>query len=276
MPKNIGLYNNNLSVPRKQDVDAVQNELDQLTIDVDTHIGDTNNPHSVTKAQVGLGNVANVLQYSVSNPPPYPVTSVNGNTGAVSLTASSVGAVPTSRTVNGKALSSNITLTANDVGADASGAAAAAQSAAISSANNYTDTQLAAQIPDVSNFVTAQDPTGIVNTVPPTFDGHTTDDFVLKTDVINTLTSSEIQSPLSANQGRILNESILANTSNITNLLTEIDNKVDINGATMMGILVAQSNTNYSVGQVRNFYLSTSEPTANIGNDGDIWIVYEV
>ena len=35
----------------------------------------------------------------------------------ISLTASDVGAVPTSRTVNSKALSSNISLTASDVGA---------------------------------------------------------------------------------------------------------------------------------------------------------------
>lgn len=46
-----------------------------------------------------------------------PVTSVNGKTGAVELGASDVGAVPTTRTVNGKALSSNIALSANDVGA---------------------------------------------------------------------------------------------------------------------------------------------------------------
>ena len=46
-----------------------------------------------------------------------PVQSVNGKTGAVSLIASDVGAVPTSRTVNGKVLSANITLTASDVGA---------------------------------------------------------------------------------------------------------------------------------------------------------------
>lgn len=117
MPKNLGLYNNNLSVPRKQDVDAVQNELEQLTTDVDTHIGDNNNPHQVTKAQVGLGNVVNVLQYSANNPPPYPVTSVNGDTGVVVLGANDVGAVPTSRTVNDKELSNNITLSASDVGA---------------------------------------------------------------------------------------------------------------------------------------------------------------
>lgn len=113
---------------------------------------------SYSKSEVGLGNVDNVKQYSESNPPPYPVTSVNGKTGAVtvdvptvptkvsaftndagyltgytetdptvpswakatskpSYTASEVGAVPTSRTVNGKKLSKNITLNASDVGA---------------------------------------------------------------------------------------------------------------------------------------------------------------
>ncbi len=86
---------------------------------------------SYSKSEVGLGNVDNVKQYSASNPPPYPVTSVNGETGAVTLdasavgarpdtwtpTAANVGAVPTSRTVNGKTLSSNITLAASDVGA---------------------------------------------------------------------------------------------------------------------------------------------------------------
>ena len=78
MPKNLGLYNDDLSTPRKKDVDAC---------------------------------------YGPNNAPPYPVTSVNGQTGDVVLTASEVGAVPTSRTVNGKALSANITLSASDVGA---------------------------------------------------------------------------------------------------------------------------------------------------------------
>lgn len=36
-------------------------------------------------ASVGLGNVDNVKQYSVTNPPPYPVTSVNGHTGAITV-----------------------------------------------------------------------------------------------------------------------------------------------------------------------------------------------
>lgn len=40
----------------------------------------------LSKSDVGLGNVDDIRQYSASNPPPYPVTSVNGETGAVSLT----------------------------------------------------------------------------------------------------------------------------------------------------------------------------------------------
>ena len=37
------------------------------------------------KSDIGLGNVDNVKQYSATNPPPYPVTSVNGHTGAVTV-----------------------------------------------------------------------------------------------------------------------------------------------------------------------------------------------
>lgn len=47
--------------------------------------------------------------------------------------------VPTTRTINGKALSSNITLSASDVGADASGSA----NTALSNANTYTDSAVA-------------------------------------------------------------------------------------------------------------------------------------
>ena len=45
---------------------------------------------SYSKSEVGLGNVENVKQYSASNPPPYPVTSVNGKTGAVTVPTVSV------------------------------------------------------------------------------------------------------------------------------------------------------------------------------------------
>ena len=75
---------------------------------------------SYTKSEVGLGNVENVKQYSASNPPPYPVTSVNGKTGVVIIDSDELGAVPDTRKVNGKALGADITLSASDVGALAS------------------------------------------------------------------------------------------------------------------------------------------------------------
>lgn len=45
------------------------------------------------KSDIGLGNVDNVKQYSASNPPPYPVTSVNGKVGSIELAATDVGAI---------------------------------------------------------------------------------------------------------------------------------------------------------------------------------------
>ncbi len=46
---------------------------------------------SYSKTEVGLGNVDNVKQYSASNPPPYPVISVNTKTGRVELTYDDIG-----------------------------------------------------------------------------------------------------------------------------------------------------------------------------------------
>lgn len=61
MPKNLGLYNNDLSVPRKKDIDDLANVVDG--------------------------------KYSATNPPPYPVTSVNGQTGAVTVESGGVNIV---------------------------------------------------------------------------------------------------------------------------------------------------------------------------------------
>ena len=61
--------------------------------------------------------------------------------------------VPTTRTVNGKALSSNITLGYGDVGADASGAAASA----LTSAKSYTDTEVGDAVDTVTAAYQAAD-----------------------------------------------------------------------------------------------------------------------
>ena len=55
------------------------------------------NKPTYNKSDVGLGNVDNVQQYSASNPPPYPVTSVNGQTGAVDVEPKGTAAQTTSQ-----------------------------------------------------------------------------------------------------------------------------------------------------------------------------------
>lgn len=64
-----------------------------------------------------LNGTATVLSNWIQIVGPGSVISVNGQSGVVTLTAADVGAVPTTRTVNGKSLSDNISLAASDVGA---------------------------------------------------------------------------------------------------------------------------------------------------------------
>lgn len=74
-------------------------------------------------------------------------------------------------------------------------------------------------------------------------------------------------------------------TKSISNLETRIENvvtsipvfaesKLDKSGGAMTGKLIAQSNEDYAVAQVRNIILSTEEPSAEVGSNGDIWIRY--
>lgn len=75
------------------------------------HIADRANPHNVTATQVGLGNVANERQYSKENPPDYPVESVAGKTGAVTL---DVADVNNAFSKNGGVIDGNINLVKSD------------------------------------------------------------------------------------------------------------------------------------------------------------------
>ena len=105
--KYIGLFDEKEDIVTKEKLDAKQ---DKITVNGIVQ-GDGNGNVSAAQtvngetielnaASVGLGNVDNVKQYSATNPPPYPVTSVNGKTGAV--TVHEVPAVTT--TDNGKFL----------------------------------------------------------------------------------------------------------------------------------------------------------------------------
>ena len=90
MPKNLGLYDDELSTPRKKDVDSCYGPNNAPPYPVTSVSGKTGDI-TLTKADVGLSNVDNVKQYSANNPPPYPVTSVNSKSGAVTLSKGDVG-----------------------------------------------------------------------------------------------------------------------------------------------------------------------------------------
>lgn len=85
-------FNGNASSATKDASGNIITSTYATKAELTTHSQKTSgNPHSVTKSEVGLGNVANERQYSANNPPPYPVTSVAGKIGAVTLSKSDVG-----------------------------------------------------------------------------------------------------------------------------------------------------------------------------------------
>ena len=173
MPKNLGLYNNDLSTPRKKDVDAC---------------------------------------YGPNNAPPYPVTSVNGQTGDVTVSA------------------------------------------------------------ELPEHLVKYDTLAPIETTTPinadTLQGHTASYFATKTEV------SALETVVDGNTDDITAnaQSISTLQSNISTLQSSVNGKVSKSGDTMNGALIAQNNTNYSVAQVGNIIISTSNPSG--GNSGDIWIKY--
>lgn len=100
----------------RAELDSVRDYIDgSVNEAIGAHLNNKDNPHNVTKEQVGLGNVANVLQASKSEFDAHVATRNPHGT-----TASDVGAVPTSRRINtgaglsgGGALSGDLTLGLN-------------------------------------------------------------------------------------------------------------------------------------------------------------------
>lgn len=94
---------NNLSDRVSDNYIELDGKISDNATAINNHIADKTNPHEVTKAQVGLGNVDNT-------------SDLNKPISTATQTALD-GKVPNTRTVNNKALSSNISLNYSDVGA---------------------------------------------------------------------------------------------------------------------------------------------------------------
>lgn len=89
-----GLSTNDFTNEYKEKLDDLENITFEETDPTVPAWAKTVNKPSYTASEVGLGNVDNIRQYSVNNPPPYPVTSVNGLTGDIKLNTSTYVAQP--------------------------------------------------------------------------------------------------------------------------------------------------------------------------------------
>lgn len=264
MPKNLGLYNDSLSVPRKKDIDELANTVDEIGNSLEGYVLKTGDSMSGTltvgskdtgeitldpeggvihteklyvatrpsttpnlfatflstgqvggrvpsqvKSDIGLGNVDNVQQYSVSNPPPYPVTSVNGQTGDVTVTA---------------------------------------------------------DIPDnLVKYTAVSDIQSVDGLNADTLEGHNAAYFA----TASGLSATNTQVATNTNNISTLTSGLSTANGNITTLQND---KVDKSGGTMTGALVAQNNTDYATAQVRNVIISTADPSG--GDNGMLWIKY--
>lgn len=85
-------------------------------------------------------------------------------------------------------------------------------------------------------------------------------EILAKSDVINDVVSTSIDVPLSANQGKLLNDNIVL--------------KAPLASPVFTGTPKNSSNTNYTTAQLRNIFFSTSTPASTVGSDGDVCIVY--
>ena len=186
---------------------------------------------SYSKSEVGLGNVDNVRQYSASNPPPYPVASVNGQTGKVQLGAADVGArpsnwMPTAQEVG--ALPDTYVppdQTAAQVGADPAGTAAAVVSAHNTSTDSHGDLRL--ELKAINDRLTAffdsdnqtldelSEIVAYITSNKALIDSITTSK-VSVADIINNLTTNVANKPLSAAQGVALKDLIDAVSASLS------------------------------------------------------------
>lgn len=72
----------------------------------------------------------------------------------------------------------------------------------------------------------------------------------------------------------VLDQSIGDIPDQINQINAALGTKLDKSGGTMTGALIAKSSADANIAQVRNIIISTDEPSAEVGSDGDIWIRY--
>ncbi len=236
------------------------------------------------KSDIGLSDVDNVKQYSASNPPPYPVTSVNGKTGAVTVE------LPDNLVKYQEIVDVEATPNVNADTLSGHSADYFATATSVSTLNNTVST-LSTSVDTNAGDIAALD----------------ADMSTAKTDISNLKSAdTTLQSNIDKKLG--LSGGTMTGTINLDNMGYIVPNfNTDIRGNYVAGTLLAEStdfntgifissalggnitmksasqvdvnaplwvrgNTNYEEAQVRNIIISTEDPSG--GSPGEIWIKY--
>ena len=263
--KYIGTYSEPQDIATKANVDAVEDKIPTKTSDL------TNDSNYITSAGA-------------------PVQSVNSKTGAVTLKASDVSALP----ISGGTLTGDLTVGSAQMqtngyvtgtwlkGTAANHLTTAATKIAVQDSSGRIYHRTASEL---LSDIGAMPSSTVIPTVPDNLVQYTAIGAVQDVDTLNADTLEGHSASyfataegLSAIYERLVttNNQAVKNAqeiSSISNIVASLDsNKLDKSGGTMTGALVAQSNTNYTTAQVRNIIISTADPSG--GSNGMIWIKY--
>lgn len=307
--KNLGLYKDNLDIPRKQDIDVVasrvstnEDNIAMLDSDMETAQGDILTLQTnVTEVTNALTSKQNKIVGGASTITDDNLTAnralVSNSSGKVAVSAvtstelgyldgvtsnvqtqldSKLSEAPV-QSVNSK--TGAVTLTKADIGL---GNVDNVKQYSTSNPPPYPVTSVNGQTGAVTiesdvpeNIVRYYD---VVSTEAveginaDTLEGHKASYFATASE-LSTINTT-LNSGLSAIDTQVseLNSGLSTANSNISALQTAMNDKVDKSGGTLEGALVAQRNTNYATAQVRNVIISTADPSG--GSNGDIWIRY--
>lgn len=307
--KNLGLYKDNLDIPRKQDIDVVasrvstnEDNIAMLDSDMETAQGDiltlktnvTEVTNALTSKQDKIVGGASTITDDNLTANRALVSNSSGKVAVSAVTSTELGYLDgvTSnvqtqldsklseapvQSVNSK--TGAVTLTKADIGL---GNVDNVKQYSTSNPPPYPVTSVNGQTGAVTiesnvpeNIVRYYDVAlteAVEGINADTLEGHKASYFATASELSTVNTT--LNSGLSAIDTQVseLNSGLSTANSNISALQTAMNDKVDKSGGTLEGALVAQRNTNYATAQVRNVIISTADPSG--GSNGDIWIKY--
>lgn len=307
--KNLGLYKDNLDVPRKQDIDVVasrvstnEDNIAMLDSDMETAQGDIltlkTNVAEVTNALTSkqdkiVGGASAITDDNLTANRAL-VSNSSGKVDVSAVTSTELGYLDgvTSnvqaqldsklseapvQSVNSK--TGAVTLTKADIGLGnvdnvKQYSASNPPPYPVTSVNGQTGAvTIESDVPEnIVRYYDVASTEAVEGINADTLEGHKASYFATASE-LSTINTT-LNSGLSAIDTQVseLNLGLSTANSSISALQTAMNDKVDKSDGTLEGALVAQRNTNYATAQVRNVIISTADPSG--GSNGDIWIRY--